>query len=219
MKSLVAGIVVILVIGIGGFVYRNVSERTGSEPVACTEEAKVCPDGTAVGRQGPSCAFAPCAFPNVEVPGASIAFALPDGYAADENAGGAEPTLLGAFVKPSLAGDPPHTIIVRAYPIPAGESAEDVILANTRRLTADMPVESMDDFAPMFVNGKTFQFFVADRFEAQVVSYFYLPRSGDVLRFEVVERDVTEWMEPELVVTDLPEHKELLELLGTLQTP
>ncbi|MEM4240037.1 MAG: hypothetical protein QXM31_04580 [Candidatus Woesearchaeota archaeon] len=29
-------------------------------PVACTEEAKICPDGSAVGRTGPNCEFAPC---------------------------------------------------------------------------------------------------------------------------------------------------------------
>lgn len=27
---------------------------------ACTEEAKLCPDGSAVGRTGPNCEFAPC---------------------------------------------------------------------------------------------------------------------------------------------------------------
>ena len=30
------------------------------ELVACTEEAKVCADGSAVGRTGPNCEFAPC---------------------------------------------------------------------------------------------------------------------------------------------------------------
>lgn len=29
-------------------------------PVACTEEAKVCPDGSSVGRTGPKCEFAEC---------------------------------------------------------------------------------------------------------------------------------------------------------------
>jgi len=34
---------------------------TGNKaPVACTMEAKLCPDGSAVGRSGPDCAFAPC---------------------------------------------------------------------------------------------------------------------------------------------------------------
>lgn len=30
------------------------------EPVACTMEAKLCPDGSSVSRQGPNCEFAPC---------------------------------------------------------------------------------------------------------------------------------------------------------------
>ena len=30
---------------------------------ACTMEAMVCPDGSAVGRTGPNCAFAPCPTP------------------------------------------------------------------------------------------------------------------------------------------------------------
>ncbi len=37
--------------------------RTVTPPAihtACTLEAKICPDGTAVGRSGPNCVFAPC---------------------------------------------------------------------------------------------------------------------------------------------------------------
>jgi hypothetical protein len=30
------------------------------EPVACTMDAKICPDGTALGRTGPNCEFPPC---------------------------------------------------------------------------------------------------------------------------------------------------------------
>jgi murein DD-endopeptidase MepM/ murein hydrolase activator NlpD len=33
---------------------------TTTEPVACTKEARICPDGSAVGRVGPNCEFAPC---------------------------------------------------------------------------------------------------------------------------------------------------------------
>jgi len=33
---------------------------TSNNPVACTEEAKVCPDSSAVGRVAPDCNFAPC---------------------------------------------------------------------------------------------------------------------------------------------------------------
>jgi len=32
----------------------------GPGPKACTQEAKVCPDGSAVSRTGPNCEFSPC---------------------------------------------------------------------------------------------------------------------------------------------------------------
>ncbi|HEX4798913.1 MAG TPA: hypothetical protein VFV22_00035 [Candidatus Paceibacterota bacterium] len=32
----------------------------GSDSVYCTMDAKICPDGSAVGRVGPHCEFAPC---------------------------------------------------------------------------------------------------------------------------------------------------------------
>ncbi|MBN1385764.1 hypothetical protein JW968_02175 [Candidatus Woesearchaeota archaeon] len=31
----------------------------------CTADAKICPDGTAVGRTGPNCEFAPCQTENI----------------------------------------------------------------------------------------------------------------------------------------------------------
>lgn len=44
-----------------------ITETTRPEPeieegnqVACTMDAKICPDGSAVGRTGPNCEFAPC---------------------------------------------------------------------------------------------------------------------------------------------------------------
>lgn len=34
--------------------------RSAPEHIACTMDARVCPDGSAVGRVGPNCEFAPC---------------------------------------------------------------------------------------------------------------------------------------------------------------
>ncbi|TAL33492.1 MAG: hypothetical protein EPN97_09420 [Alphaproteobacteria bacterium] len=34
--------------------------RQPHDPVACTMEAKICPDGSSVSRTGPNCEFAPC---------------------------------------------------------------------------------------------------------------------------------------------------------------
>lgn len=36
------------------------SSGVNPAPVACTMEAKICPDGSAVGRVGPNCEFAAC---------------------------------------------------------------------------------------------------------------------------------------------------------------
>ena len=35
-------------------------QKTASSTMGCTEDAKICPDGTHVVRQYPSCEFAPC---------------------------------------------------------------------------------------------------------------------------------------------------------------
>src|SRR3989344_4617852 len=36
------------------------NSNTPAEPQPCTLEAKLCPDGSSVGRVGPDCEFAPC---------------------------------------------------------------------------------------------------------------------------------------------------------------
>jgi len=38
----------------------NINPPGQNNPVACTMEAKLCPDGSAVGRSGPNCEFSPC---------------------------------------------------------------------------------------------------------------------------------------------------------------
>lgn len=37
-----------------------ISDPEFDYPTACTMEAKICPDGSSVGRQGPNCDFSPC---------------------------------------------------------------------------------------------------------------------------------------------------------------
>jgi hypothetical protein len=55
---------VILVVVFGGLWIAYRSINTVPEPQACTLEAKLCPDGSSVGRTGPNCEFAAC--PQVE---------------------------------------------------------------------------------------------------------------------------------------------------------
>lgn len=53
----------IAVIVTGTFALAYLAVQSGTPPggmVACTAEAKQCPDGRYVGREGPNCEFAPC---------------------------------------------------------------------------------------------------------------------------------------------------------------
>lgn len=61
MKTLLV-LVVLVLIAAGAFLYFNddTAPIYDGEDVACTMEAKLCPDGSYVGRGGPNCEFAPC---------------------------------------------------------------------------------------------------------------------------------------------------------------
>lgn len=220
MKQLLAGIVILFVVGFGSFLYRNIVERPGitAAQSECPLEAKICPDGTSVERTGPACEFASCALPNIEIANAGVSFAIPAGYAADENTYAADAIFLAVFLKPSLSDSPQHTIAVYRYLIPEGKTANEVILENTRYQPADITAEDFSEFRDVLVNGKTFRETTIERFEALVHSSYYLVRESDVLRFDITEHDVTGWMEPGLSIRDLPEHTALLGLLRTLQT-
>lgn len=54
--------VVFILLGVGC----NAPVNNPQVPVACTQEAKICPDGSSVGRTGPNCEFAPCPAPKAE---------------------------------------------------------------------------------------------------------------------------------------------------------
>lgn len=216
MKSLILGIVVIILVGIGGFFYRGVMQQT-AEPVACPMDAMVCPDGSSIGRIPPTCQFAAC--PAGVSSGAGFSFSIPAGYVADENAYGADPHLLAALVKPSLSASVQHTIIIRRFPIGEEETANEVILAATRYQPADMQAEDFSRFETSLIDGREFRSTVIERFEAIVHSAYFLVRADDVIRFEIVEHDVMSWMDPNLDVESLPEHQALLELLSSIEVP
>jgi hypothetical protein len=66
MKQLLFFLILIVVLGFGGLVYRNVMERPWNREIGCTLEAKLCPDGSSVGRTGPNCEFAACPIVPIE---------------------------------------------------------------------------------------------------------------------------------------------------------
>lgn len=218
MKELIAGVVLILVVGIAGFFYRNILEQPARKPVltACTEEARVCPNGQTVMRTGETCAFAPCPAPNIEFSNVGLALVPPVGYVVNPNAPGPDTTLLVAFEKPSHSESAAHALVVRTLPIPEGKTAESVIIENSMKEPSGMLPESMDEFSSRIAGNTTFRFIVLERFEGIVHSAYYVVHKNAVLKFEVLEHDVASWTDPSLVVESLPEHQALLEMLSTL---
>ena len=216
MKGLFTGVVLLFVLGVGGFLYRYTLEHPSRVATnACTAEAKVCPDGTSVARTGSDCAFAACPLPNKELPDVGIAFVIPTGYTENPQAASGD-SLVAAFEN-SSQGTPPHAIVVRRFAIPEGKTANDIMLANTQYESSGELAKSMSEFKTVTIAGRAFQMITVERFEAQVHTLYYLPRANDVLRFEVLERNVTNWTDPNLSLDALPQHAALLRMLGTLQ--
>jgi hypothetical protein len=219
MKTLLLGILLIVVIGIAGFLYRNAMSRpTAATPAgtACTLEAKICPDGTSVGRTGPNCAFAPCPAGNVEMAAQGVAFALPQGYAEEEGAADGDAALLAAYAKAGSGAQPAGIIYVRDYAIPAGSSPSAVMIAHAIHDPSGKPA-TQSEFTPKVIGSHTYQSIVLGRFEGTVESAYFLARSADVLEFEIVETGVGNWTDPNLAVDNLPEHQAFLKLLASLQ--
>ncbi len=70
MNNTGIALVVVVLIGIAGAFYFYTPKDAPVEvvegtPIACTKEAKICPDGSSVGRTGPKCEFTAC--PTVQV--------------------------------------------------------------------------------------------------------------------------------------------------------
>lgn len=64
-RTLVVTLLIIAVVSLFavGYLLGRATNNPPSPPSdmgSCTMEAKICPDGSAVGREGPDCAFAEC---------------------------------------------------------------------------------------------------------------------------------------------------------------
>ncbi|MBX4209290.1 hypothetical protein KW799_01140 [Candidatus Parcubacteria bacterium] len=62
MKTILIVIIALIIVILGVYLYKATvnPSNTGKETVYCTLDAKLCPDGSYVGRTGPKCEFAQC---------------------------------------------------------------------------------------------------------------------------------------------------------------
>jgi hypothetical protein len=211
MKELIALLAFVLVVGVGGFLYRNALERPlvggGGGVSPCASDAQICPDGTAIARSGAACAFAPCPFPNVEI--GDIALVVPSGFVA-VTAATTDPAVVGVFDAAALSGAAGGRIEVRHYAVPAGASANETVLATAQSVEGALP-ESMLAFTPIIVNGATFEVIDLGTPEAPRTGY-YLLRESSVLRIDAIEPPAGEGAER---AQGQPVREAVLKMLGT----
>jgi len=192
--------------------YRNAVEYP-TRPVACQLDAKVCPDGTSVSRTGSDCSFPACPSPNVSLSDVGIAFAVPDGFVPTELP---DPASVAAYEKSADGSLSPEGIVIRRYFIGASSTPLDVIKQTAIGGPSGLPVPTTA-FSSTVIGNHRFTVVSIERFEAVIGIAYYLARTSDVLRFDSIDRDVINWMEPNLDLSKLPAHSALKGLLTTLQ--
>ena len=212
MKTLLLGIVLLIILGIGGLVYRNALEHP-SQPITCPMDALACPDGTSVSRTGSSCAFPVCPPPNVALADVGVAFALPAGFVAaalPDSASVAAYQIPATSSASSTAG-----IIIRRFAISASSTALATIQQTAIGGASGAPV-SPASFTSTTFGTHRFTIVPIERFEGVIDTAYYLARGTDVLRFDAVDQGA-DWTNPNLDVSTLPAHAALEKLLATLQ--
>ncbi len=210
MKSLLFGIVVIVVVALGGFLYRNVLQMR-SNPIACPLDAQLCPDGTSVAREGVSCTFRVCPPPNVSLTPYELSFALPPGLERAE-------TETGSVATYALAGtstSPINRVVVRVYPLEASTTALEMIQKSAISDPSGLPVNA-SSFTSTVLGGHRFTVVNIGRFEGQITTAYYLARAHDLVRFDAIDSGVMNWTDTTLKVDTLPAHGALRDLLKTL---
>ena len=214
LKTLLLGIIVIVIVGVGGLVYRNAVEHP-NQPIACPLDARVCPDGTTLGRTGQSCTFPACPPPNVTLDSVGIAYAIPDGFSVQTSE---DPTVAAQYQTAVGTTSEPSSLIIRQYAVEASSTPLDTIQATAIGGASGAPVPTTA-FTSTVIGTHRFTVVSIERFEGVVDTAYYLarPTNGDVLRFDAIDRGVTDWTNPSLDISTLPAQSALRQLLANLQ--
>ncbi len=210
MKGFILGVFLTAIIFTAGFIYQNAIEHP-SQPITCPMDALVCPDGTAVSREGLSCKFPTCPPPNVSLPDIGVIFALPADFVPEELSDSASIAAYEMTASSTNSGK----IIIRRYAIQASSTALATIQQTAIGGASGMPV-SATSFTSTVLGTHRFTVVSIERFEGVIDTAYYLARGTDVLRFDAIDMGA-DWTNPNLNVSILPAHSVLRKLLATLQ--
>ncbi len=220
-KELFSGIALIFILGIVGFLYRNVMENPylSNSTTTCAIEIKTCPDGTMVGRVGPSCNFAQCPKPNVELQKIRVAFVLPDGYKTTATSSWIDAGTQTVYEANSIknSSTTSSTIIIRRYLVSTTETANDLMLKKTVFYSSSTSPKNIDEFVKVEIGNFSFDKIQAPVFDGKSQTIYYLLHGNDLLRFDVIE-DVTKQSDKFVVSGGTTGQKTLRSLLTTLRS-
>ncbi|MHB1769544.1 MAG: hypothetical protein ACYCPH_00430 [Minisyncoccota bacterium] len=211
MKGFLLGILLVLLIGVGGFAYRSAVEYS-TQPIACPLDAEICPDGTSVSRTGLSCTFPACPPPNVSLASVNIAFAIPPGFLPVALP---DPSSVAAYGIASTSSSGAASIVIRRYSIDASSTALAVIQQTAINPASGTPAP-VTAFSSTFLGTHRFTVVSLERSGGVVDTAYYLARGGDVLRFDAIDTGVANWNDPNLDTSILPARAALRKLLSTL---
>jgi hypothetical protein len=214
MKNLFLGIVVIILVGIGGLVYRNAVEHP-NQPIACPLDAEVCPDGTTVSRTGSACSFPACPPPNVSLSSVGIAYAVPVNFV---QVAPSDQAIVAAYEQQNASSSVAANIVIRQYSVDASSTPLATIQATAISGASGAPV-STTAYSSTVLGTHRFTVVSIERFEGVVDTAYYLarPDKNDVLRFDAIDTGVSNWTDPSLDPTTLPAQAALRILLSNLQ--
>lgn len=138
-------LLLVLILPLGGYFILNQTKNTPSpsptpDQKACSQEAKICPDGSSVGRTGPQCEFSKCpettASPSVETSvdtsswktfdGINVIFKYPDSWNPAKQQDLLEGTL-NEFIKLGIPNTVDNNLIISKEVI-ANEKPKDAVL-------------------------------------------------------------------------------------------
>ncbi len=193
MKELFLGVVLIILLGLGSFLYQN-ALRNGDEPtgpVACTLDARICPDGSGVGRTGPACEFEACSTD-------PISFAAPEGFIDTL-------PLLSSMVEGRLGFYSKEPSVISNNISVFGfktETPEEEILERVTLTPSDLHPESLEDFETVMVGDREVYRIINERFEATVEVTYGIIFDEFLVLVSLRDVAVENWME-DFEITDL----------------
>ncbi|HFC11102.1 MAG TPA: hypothetical protein ENJ75_02860 [Candidatus Kaiserbacteria bacterium] len=190
-KELFTGIILIFILGIAGFLYRNAMEQpilNVPKSTACTLEVKKCPDGTFVGRTGSSCRFSTCPVMNTELKDIGVSFVLPKGFKSIATSSPKNESA-GIVYEATLAKEDSSTqnITLRVYPLSEKNTAKDIMLGETVFDSTGLSPQSMNDFKKVTIGANTFEEITIGSSKKYMHVAYFLLRKNDVLRFDIKE--------------------------------